>query len=238
MAINDIKISQFAEILDEGITDNTVMPVEEAGSNFKMSVRQIKGFTKFLLTDEPEIGASELSDESEFLVNELEQSKITLAEFMIYIKDNIPAIPIHDRGSLRLETSGASQTITDDVTPVLLTCFDAEVTARGDLVPSADGNSITYVGTDPVASAIVSMGLNSDFAATEELEMYLYINDVKYSDTPINVQGAGAGKPVIEFWQSDISLQENDILTIRGRNADAGSFVITYLRSTFRVDIN
>ena len=238
MAINDIKISQFAEIPDGGITDNTVMPVEEAGSNFKMSVRQIKDFTKFYLTDEPEIGASELSDTSEFLVNELEQSKITLLEFMTYIKANIPAIPIHDRGSLRLAISGSTQTITDDALPVLLTCFDAEVTTRGDLVPDAAGNSITYIGVDPIPSAVISMGLNVEFPGTEELEIYLYINDVMYTDTPVNMQGNGAGNPEIIFWQSDISLAENDVLTLRGRNADLGSFLLTYLRTTLRVDIN
>lgn len=237
MAINDIKISQFSLIPEAGITDNTVMPVEESGSNFRMSVAQIKKFTKFFLTTEPELSASELSDASEFLVNELEQSKITLVELMAYIKANIPAIPIHDRGSLRLTTSD-TQTISDGIEPVLLSCFDAVVTSRGKLVPNEIDNSIKYVGTDPIDTAIISIGLNVSFPGTEELEVYLYVNDVKYSGTPFNIQGQGASAPVVEFWQSDISLQENDILTLRGRNADAGAFDITYLRTTLRVDIN
>ena len=238
MAINDVKITQLPEIPTSSITDDAVTVIAQDGSNFKMTIGQIKEISKFILTDEPEIGASELSDTSELLVNELEQSKITLLEFMTYVKANIPAIPIHDRGSLRLAVSGTTQTITDDALPVLLTCFDSEVTARGDLVPDADGNSVTYVGTEPIESAIISMGLNVEFPGTEELEIYLYINDTMYTDTPVNMQGNGTGNPEIIFWQSDISLQENDVLTLRGRNADLGSFLLTYLRTTLRVDIN
>ena len=238
MAINDIKISQLADIAQESITDDSILPLVESDSNFKITMAQIKEFTQFLLTNEPEITSTELSANSEFVVNEAEQSKITLVELMTYIKDNIPKVPVRDRGSLRLETSGSTQTIVDDATPVLLTCFDAIVTERGNLVPDEAANSIKYVGVDTINSAIVSIGLNVIFPGTEELEVYLYINNVAYSDTPINMQGEGTGKPTVNFWQSDIQLFENDELTLRGRNADAGSFDITYLRSTFRVDIN
>lgn len=232
MAINNITISQFAEIPFSNITDNTVTPVESDGSNYKLSMASIKRYSEFKLTDMPSITSSELSQTSEFVVNELEQSKITLEEIMEYVRDNIPTL---DRGSLRLSTT-STQTITDDAEPVTLNCFNQAVTQQGALIPNQISNNITYIG-DGASTAIVTLGINVEFAGNEELELYLYINETKYSDTPIKVRGAGVGVPTIEFWQSDISLSPNDVLTLRGRNGAVGSFVLTYLRTTFRVDI-
>lgn len=139
------------------------------------------------------------------------------------------------RGSLRLVAS-KTQTIDDAVTPVLLTAFDTVVTERNGIVVDEVAHSITYSGPD-VESAIITIGLNIEFPGAEELETYLYINGNPYSDTPINLQGEGNGKPEIVYWQSDIALATDDVLTVRGRNADAGSFTLTYLRATFRLDI-
>ena len=141
------------------------------------------------------------------------------------------------RGSLRLATVGTTQTITDAVEPALLIGLDTIVTERGDVDVDPVAYSITYTG--PAAdTAIITIGLNVAFPGTEELEVYLFINDIMYSDTPVALQGGNVDKPEIVFWQSDISLNTGDVMTVRGRNADAGSFDLTYLRTTFRVDVN
>ncbi len=138
------------------------------------------------------------------------------------------------RGSMRLSVD-ATQVIEDAAAPVVLGAFDTKVTQRGNIAVNSAHKTITYTGAG-LSSAILTIGLNVEFAATEELEVYLYVNDLAYSDTPLNIQGGGTGKPVELFWQSDIALSTGDVFDIRGRNADVGNFDILYKRSAFRIE--
>lgn len=236
MAINDIKISQFPEIPSGSVTDDVVIPVEKSGSNFKLSMLSVKKFCKFLLTDEPLITDNALTDEAEFLVKAVAQSKVTLLSLMTYIKANIPKIIVPTRGSLRLSTT-TTQALTDDATAIKLTCFDEGVTERGDILIDDTEGTIKYLGS-PTSTAILTMGLNVSFPATESLELFLFKNDVVYSTNPLVLTGDGTTDPTETFWQSDIPLAEDDVLDIRGRNGKTGSFTITYLRATFRLDVD
>jgi len=143
---------------------------------------------------------------------------------------------VDPRGSLRLAVQ-ATQTITDNVDPVLLGCFDTIVTTQNGLEPKLEGDNKATIKntTGSTAKVILSVGLNVDFPANETLEVFVYVNGVVYSDLPIIVQGLGSDKPISMYWESEIILNADDVVDLRGRNADAGSYDITYLRSTFRL---
>jgi len=232
MAINDVKISELPNIGSQA-TDNSLCVITESGSTFNITMAQLKDVVEFQMTEMPQVTDSELSATTELLVQTLEQSKITLEDFIAYLDVNT----IRDqRGSMRL-AAAISQTVSDDATPVVAEAFDTAVTQTTHFSCDPNNNSITYTGPN-VASAIVSIGLNLEFPGSEEVEFYAYINGVEYSAQSINAQGRGTGKPVEIYWSSDIALNTNDTIDIRVRNADTGSFDLTYLRSTFRVDIN
>jgi len=231
MATNDIKITQLPNI-DVNSTDNSLLVIEESGTTFNITKKQLAETLAFKLTDMPEVTDAELDDATELLVHTLEQSKITLADFMKYIQSK----DARQRASMRLATS-VTQTVTDDATPIVAEAFDTAVTATSEFTVDPATNSITYIGPG-ASSAIVNVGLNVTFPGTEEVEFYAYINNVEYSSQSINAQGRGAGKPVEIYWSSDIALVTNDKIDFRVRNADSGSFDLQYLRSTFRVDID
>ncbi len=159
------------------------------------------------------------------------------------INDNTEALAllnilaqVDPRGSLRLAAE-ATQTITDNSIPVLLGCFDTIVTSQNGLEPTLEGDNKATIKntTDSTIKAILSIGLNVDFPANETLELYAYVNGVAYSSLPLIVQGNGTDKPISAYWESEVILNADDVVDLRGRNADTGSYDITYLRSTFRL---
>jgi hypothetical protein len=236
MAINDIKISNLPAIDTSNVTDDGVLVHTQGGANYKLSIAQIKTLTEFLLANEPAL--PDISDST--LLSALStadgQGTITADDLATYVLGKAPALEKAQRGSMRLGTE-TTQTITDDALPVKATAFDTKVTATQQFEVTPGNYNIRYVGTANIPSAIVSVGLNLEFPGTEEVEIYFYINDSAYSSQPIHAQGRGTGKPVEIYWESDIQLAQNDVMDIRIRNADSGSFDLTYLRSTFRVDI-
>jgi hypothetical protein len=173
-----------------------------------------------------------IKDSSElYVIDNGVSYSINVGDLTEYMKGKMPT---YSRGSMRLNAS-VTQSISDDAIPVLLNCVDTEVTAKGDFTCNTTTKSITYTG--PGSDAILSVGLNVRFPGTEEIELYLYINDVEYSSQAINVQGKGTTKPVEIYWESDVNLVTGDVMDIRGRNADTGSFDLTFLRTTFRAEI-
>lgn len=234
MATNDIKISELPDI-GSNHTDNSLFVITEAGATFNITRAELKNATAFNITALNEEDETSLSDSSEFTFYGTAMNKITLANLMAYINDHI-VYPKRQRASMRLQTS-VQQTINDS-TPEVLTAFDTVVTSTSEFTVDPATNSITYDGPG-VSSAVVSVGLNIAFSGTEELDAYLYINGTEYSSVPLRVRGAGTNKPSELYWESDIALNPGDVLDIRGKNADAsGSYTITYLRSTFRIDID
>ena len=143
---------------------------------------------------------------------------------------------VDPRGSLRLAAE-TTQTITDSSIPVLLGCFDTIVTTQNGLEPKLEGDNKATIKntTGSTIKAILSVGVNVDFPANETLEVFVYVNGVVYSDLPITVQGNGTDKPISAYWESEVILNADDVVDLRGRNADTGSYDITYLRSTFRI---
>ena len=142
---------------------------------------------------------------------------------------------VDPRGSLRLSTD-TTQTITDSAIPDLLECFDTIVTSQNGFIPKLTGNTATITNDSGYNSkAIVSVGLNVDFPANETLEVFLFVNGVVYSDVPLLVQGNGNGKPISMYWESEVVFADGDVLDIRGRNADTGTYDIKFLRSTLRI---
>ena len=143
------------------------------------------------------------------------------------------------RASVRLATSVPAFTITDDLEPVLMPCFDTIVTEQAGfdayIDPVDSGGNLTN-STGFSIKCLVAMGLNVDFPANETLEVYVYINGARYSDNPMVMQGEGSGHPVSVYWESEVELADGDTLDIRGRNGDTGSYDIAFLRSTFRMD--
>ncbi len=142
------------------------------------------------------------------------------------------------RASLRLGTVVPAFTVTDDLTPVVMPCFDTVVTEQGGfdglIVPDVSG-SITNSNAFHI-KALVAIGLNVDFSANETLEVYLYVDGLQYSGLPMVIQGEGSGHPVGMYWESEIDLPAGAVLDLRGRNGDPGSYDISFLRSTLRAD--
>jgi len=138
--------------------------------------------------------------------------------------------------ALRLDAPKA-QTFADGAAPELMTCFDAVVsqingfTADAVLGEIANGSD-TQIFTD----VRLIIGVNAHFTATEELELYTYINDVQYSAQPLSIHGLGDGKGVSIFWETTLTLNPLDKITIKGKNGAAGGLTVNYLRATLKIE--
>jgi len=118
----------------------------------------------------------------------------------------------------------------------------------------AENNGFTASILDSVATltntsgnffdnALVSIGMNVEIASSgDELEVYLYsskddgVTWLPYSTNPLRLQGAGTGKPVSDYWESDISIEAGEQFQLWGDNGDGSAdAVVTYLRTTFRM---
>lgn len=139
------------------------------------------------------------------------------------------------KGALRLGAPKV-QNITD-VDFVALTCFDTQVKQRGEVTVDAVAGTLTYTGT-VAKGAVFNIGINADFPGTEELQISAFVNGVAYSGNPTSLQGGGDGKPVDSFWRSEVILQPNDVIDIRGKNGDVGAFDINFLRSSLVIEMD
>ncbi len=171
------------------------------------------------------------------------QGGSTGSEIIAQINKNTEALAILNtlaqvdpRGSLRLATE-VTQTITDNATPVLLNCFDTVVTEQNGFTVTdpVSGTATITNDTGSTVKALLAVGLNVDFPANETLELFIYIEGVQYSSLPLIIQGLGSDKPTSTYWESEVVLNDGATIDVRGRNADAGSYDITFLRTTFRL---
>jgi len=138
--------------------------------------------------------------------------------------------------ALRLAAPKA-QTFADGAAPALMECFDTVVsqingfTADGALYEIANGSD-TQIFND----VRLVVGVNAHFTATEELELYTYINDVQYSAQPLSLHGLGDGKGTSIFWETTLTLSPLDKVTIKGKNGAAGALTVNYLRATLKIE--
>jgi len=133
------------------------------------------------------------------------------------------------KGAMRLSTSRI-QTIPADWT--ILSAFDTAVKERGGIVCDPAGGSIT-VNED--AFYIIDIGINFTANKNLELEVALAVGSTLYDDRTMVIQARGVNKPVEMFWRSHANLNAGDVLTLRGKDANASSFDLTFKRTAFVV---
>ena len=134
---------------------------------------------------------------------------------------------IHSKGAMRLATT-RDQTIPSDWTTLM--AFDNTVVERGGIVCDPAGGSITVAET---ALYIIGIGINFVANRDMELEIVLAVGATLYDDRPMVLQARGMNKPVEMFWMSHADLNAGDVLSLRGRDAQGGSFTATFLRTAF-----
>jgi len=129
--------------------------------------------------------------------------------------------------------------------PIPLNCASDVLTQRTGFVASVDVKGVPTLqnnsGVD-FESVIVSLGLNVEIASQgDELEVYVYMSLDSgaswspYSSDPARIQGAGTGKPVSIYWESDAPLPKGAMLQLWGDNGDGSTDAdVTFLRTTFR----
>lgn len=139
------------------------------------------------------------------------------------------------KGALRLADEKTQ--VIGDTNFVKIDCFNQLVIQRGGVLADASDSSLTYDAQESV-HAELRIGINVEFASTEEIEFVAYINGEEYSSNYARIQGNGAGKPVSAFWISEITVNPADKIEIRGRNADNGNLNLTYHRTTLVLKID
>jgi len=122
------------------------------------------------------------------------------------------------KGAMRLATP-ATQNINDADWTVLE--FDAITDERGGFICDITSNTITVPSTGLYT---VNHGIDANFPGSEMIELMTYVNDVEYSPHYLILQGRNNQKPVSIFWQSTVSLTAGDVINIRCRNGESGSF--------------
>lgn len=138
--------------------------------------------------------------------------------------------------ALRLGTAKA-QTFADGAAPELMTCFDAVVSEINGFTADAVAGSVTNGSSTQIFTDVrLVIGVNAHFATTEELEIYTYINDVQYSTQPLSMNGLGNGKGVSMFWETTLSLNPLDVVTLKAKNGAAGALTVNYLRATLKIE--
>ena len=143
--------------------------------------------------------------------------------------------------SLDLRATGrltAPETVTiTDTTTLVLPVADEARTQRGGFEVDITRHALVNASGKAYDSVIVTVGLNVRFPGNEQLDIWVYVNDVAYSAVEFTMQGRGNQKPQSIFWQSDVSLADGDIIDIRGTSPDAGtSYDLVIERTQFRID--
>jgi hypothetical protein len=133
------------------------------------------------------------------------------------------------KGAMRL-AAPATQTITDADFTVLE--FDTVTDERGGFVCDPATNSITVPSTGLYT---VNQGIDAIFPGSEMIEVMSFANDVEYSPEYLMLQGRANQKPVSLFWQSTVSLTAGDVINLRCKNGEAGSFDINLIRMYFAI---
>jgi len=132
---------------------------------------------------------------------------------------------------------GSPITITIGDSPVKINVFDTAVTSRGGFTADAANSRLINDTGVTVDSVIVSIGLNVHFNGTEVLDIFAYVNGNPYSNYEFTLRGSGDTKPQAIFWQSDITLNDGDIIEIYAVNGkDASDIDVTFQRTQFRID--
>lgn len=170
----------------------------------------------------------------------------TGADIVGQINDNTAAIVVIGEAPaktvVRLDAH-IVQTISDEVEPKPLTCADVIAYQIGGFEATIVGNVPTLINTGGALTiASVAIGLNVDIDALGgQLDVCIYrstdngANWLPCADTPVSIQGLGAGKPLSFYWESDIAIAAGEMFQLRGRNGDNGSFDCTFMRTSFRL---
>ena len=128
------------------------------------------------------------------------------------------------KGAMRLSTP-TDQSISDANYVVLE--FDEVTMERGGIICDPTANTITVSSTGPYS---VHIGVDGTFPGAEMLELMVYVNGAAYSPHPLILQGRANQKPVSIFWESTVNLDDGDVLDVRGRNGESGTFTLSLQR--------
>ena len=128
------------------------------------------------------------------------------------------------KGAMRLNIP-TDQTISDADYIVLE--FDEVTVERGGIACDPAANTITVPSTGLYS---VHIGVDGTFPGAEMLELMVYVNGSAYSPHPLILQGRANQKPVSIFWESTVTLNAGDVLDVRGRNGESGSFTVNLQR--------
>ena len=124
----------------------------------------------------------------------------------------------------------------DDTTTEKLPVFDDAKTERAGFEVNLNEYQLVNNSGQDFFSVLVSVGLNVRFPSTEQLDLWVYLNDQPYSTSEFTIRGQGTNKPTAVFWQSDVTLQDGDHIDLRAKNAASGSVTVTFERVQFRID--
>ena len=128
------------------------------------------------------------------------------------------------KGAMRL-AAPITQNITDaDFTELL---FDQVTIERGGIICDPNTNSITVASSGLYT---VNQGIDATFPGSEMIEVISFVNGVEYSPEYFVLQGRANQKPVSMFWQSTVSLSAGDVVTMRAKNGESGSFDLNLKR--------
>ena len=140
------------------------------------------------------------------------------------------------RASMAVTTS-QTLSLSDDATPTIIAIFDTVVTERGGLEADTTLGRLTNTSGGTFEDCVVSIGFDVEFPGTEEMELSVYHNGTPIAASPaFYLRGIGSNKPVVIFWQGEITLNDGDYIDIRARNAASGNVDVNVLRATYRID--
>ena len=128
------------------------------------------------------------------------------------------------KAAMRLSTP-TDQAISDADYTILE--FDEVTVERGGFVCDPAANTITVPSTGLYSAHI---GVDGTFPGAEMLEIMVFVNGTAYSPHPLILQGRANQKPVSIFWESTVDLNAGDVLDVRGRNGESGTFTINLQR--------
>jgi hypothetical protein len=126
------------------------------------------------------------------------------------------------KGAMRL-SAPTSQSISDAFSVLE---FDAVTVERGGMVCDVDANTISVPSTGIYS---VHIGIDATFPGSEMIGIMVFVNGAAYSPHNLVLQGRNA-KPVALFWESTVTLSENDTIDVRAISEDSGNFTLNLQR--------
>ena len=124
----------------------------------------------------------------------------------------------------------------NDADVVILPVIDEARTQRSGFEVDVDNNRLVNNTGFDFESVIVTIGINVSFPGSEELDLWVYLNDTPYASSEFSMQGRGNTKPQSVFWQSDVAMAHGDYIDVRGKNSATGTYDLTIERTQFRID--